>query len=154
MNSINFVLILFILILVGLIFIYIKDINNLLIKRILKTKDYIIMATGSVLILFLTYKVSESRLHLLLGILGIVSFIMSFLRVGITTKGFRSVRGIVKGDFDNIEKVTISRNEYVKIIFVSKGIEDIQHYRLKDYDRIIKILRKNLEGKRIEIIYG
>lgn len=148
------VLIFFIVILVGLIFIYIKDINNLLVKRILQKKDYIIMIVGIILILFLTYRVSESELHLVVGILGAASFMLSFLRVGITTDGFRSVRGIVKGDFENVEKVTISKNENIKIVFISKGIEDIQHYKLKDYDRIIKILRKNIENKRIEIIYN
>ena len=148
----DLVLVIFVLILTGVIIIYARDINNLLIKRMLKLNDYIIMVIGSILIIFLTYKVSESKIHILIGTLGLVSFIMSFLRVGITTKGFRSVRGVVKGNFENLEKVIISKNSDVKVIFISKGIEDIHYYNLKDYDRIIKIIKKNIENKRIKII--
>lgn len=148
----DFVLFMFVIILIGVIIIYARDINNLLIKRILKMNDYIVMLVGSIIIIFLTYKVSESKIHVLIGILGGISFLLSFLRVGITTKGFRSVRGVVKGNFENLDKVILEKNDNIKVIFVSKGIEDIHYYKLKDYDRILKILKKNIENKRIKVV--
>ena len=74
-------------------------------------------------------------------------------RVGITSKGFNSMKGMIRINWDKISSVEVSfKNNDVKVeIFANFLRWDYQYYKKEDYDKIIAILHENLPRERVRI---
>lgn len=78
--------------------------------------------------------------------------ILSLIRKGITSKGFRSIRGINTGDWDKLKSMRISRNNGVRIDYTTSNSSlEIHFYKDEDYNKIIDLLKKNLSGGVLKV---
>lgn len=138
---------------IGFILIYIQDLRDLIIPTKKKTIEIVFLAIGTIVILGITYFYGKTWLHYILGILGTSSLILSFMRTGITHKGFRSIRwtGRSFGNWNQVQNVQIFLKKDVKVSFISKDFEDIHYYKKEDYDKIINLLLENLSSSIVEI---
>lgn len=129
-----------------IIIIYIKDIRNLIIPTRKKVAEIVLVIIGTILLLGITYVYGKTLLHIIVGILGAVSLILSFARQGITDKGFRGIQGLgCYGNWNELKAVHISVKRDVRVSFIHRNFkEDIHYYRKEDYVKIITLVYKHL----------
>ncbi|MGH4120338.1 hypothetical protein [Clostridium sp.] len=144
----------------GLIFLFfiiiivdcIKDIRDLIIPARKQTMDIIFLVISIMVILEITYLYAKTWVHIILGILGVVSLILTWAKKGITRKGFNTIRYFGSGKWNNLKNVQVSLKNDVKVSFIERAsYEDIHYYKIEDYDRIITLLLENLPGEIVKI---
>ena len=136
----------------AIIILYLKDIKEIIIPT-KKSKLEIIGIIISVVIIFLiTYLYGRNWFHYVVGFLGVMPIILVLPRRGITSKGFRSVKGIYWGNWNKLRSVHVTKNKDVRIYFTGRYLSyDTHYYNIEDYDRIINILQENVSHKILKI---
>lgn len=108
-----------------------------------------VISLSTVLVTFLIYK---SLLDFVLGIIfSIIFLLLSFMRKGITEKALIGI----KGDYCTWDKVSyvrlVKKNNLIQLIYNHSGGESNMYFYFSDYERLIDILNKILNSKKINI---
>lgn len=128
-----------------LVIFYAKDVSELVVPTKKSKLELTTVGLGSLILLVITIRYGMNYFHYLLGILAILLLVFTLLRKGITSKGFRSIRGINTGDWLKLKSVRVGRKKGVRIDYISGNSSfDTHFYKDEDYSRIIDVLRKNL----------
>lgn len=137
-----------------LLFLILMIIRDLRIKKklIIRTSkshaENIIFLLIIIFFIGMTYIGAKTWIHYLLGVLTIIWLIIMWIKVGITTDGFSSMRrgqGIIK--WNEINKLTIVIKENIKITITGSFIEGIFYFKKKDYNEIIYVIKNRLPIK-------
>ncbi|MBU3204873.1 hypothetical protein [Clostridium algidicarnis] len=138
---------------IGVNLYYLMDIKDLIIPIKKSIGEIISIVIGTMVILSITYFYAKTWIHIIIGVLGAVSLVLTLARKGITSKGFRSVRGLGNyGNWNKLLEVRVSVEKDVRVVFIHKNLnEDIHHYKKEDYDRIITLFREHLPNEIIKI---
>ena len=131
-----------------------KDIRALLIPTKKQKTEIVLLLIGSLFIMAITYLYAKSWFHYILGILGTAYLILSWARIGITAKGFNSLRGYGSpGKWNRLRRVHVSLKNNVRVSFIRRNYyEDIHYYDSEDYDIIVTLLLENLPDDVVQIV--
>lgn len=134
--------------------IFISDIKNLIIAAKMKSTEWIALSISLVIIAGLIFNYGSTMEHYILGVLGGLLVILALYRRGITSKGFRSFKGILRwGDWDRVKLVIVSlQGQDIKVEFSVGYAIEIHFYKMEHYDRIIQILKENLSNEVVRIV--
>ena len=91
---------------------------------------------------------AKTWIHYLLGVLAIIWLTIMWIKIGITTEGFSSMRrgkGIIK--WNEISKLTIVITDNIKITITGSFMEEIFYFKRKDYNEIIDVIKNKLPIK-------
>lgn len=96
----------------------------------------------------MTYMGAKTWIHYLLGVLAIIWLTIMWIKIGITTEGFSSMRrgkGIIK--WNEISKLTIVITDNIKITITGSFMEEIFYFKRKDYNEILDVIKNKLPIK-------
>ena len=114
-----------------------------------KTYLEIITILLSVIILILiTYSYAKTWLHYVIGGLGVFMFISTWIKEGISSKGFISMykyKELIL--WNEIEKVIVISSNDIKIKVSGGFMQQTFNFKKSDYDKVITILKENLPIK-------
>ncbi|MBB6698370.1 hypothetical protein [Clostridium algidicarnis] len=138
---------------IGVSLYYLMEIKDLIIPTKKSIGEIISTVIGTMVILSITYFYAKTWIHIIIGVLGAISLVLTLARKGITSKGFRSVRGLGNyGNWNKLLEVRVSVEKDIRVGFIHKNLnEDIHHYKKRDYDRIITLFREHLPNEIIKI---
>lgn len=137
---------------VGIILKEFKIVNQLVIKTEKRTINTILLIIGIVVLFYITYAYATTFIHYLLGLLGTILYIVSYLKNGITSKGFASCyRCLYFVPWNKVQEVHIKQGKSIKISYLGNGSSNKLYFKEKDYDKIIEILSENLVNDLIII---
>lgn len=131
-----------------LILIILKQIRYIkaLIIPIRKRPIEIVIVLFSIIIFIgIMYFYANTWIHYVIGILGILTFISTWIKEGISSKGFISMyryKEIIL--WTEIEKVQLTNSKDVKVKLFGGFMEQTFHFKNSDYDKVITILKENL----------
>lgn len=111
-------------------------------KSILET---VAVTIGLSVLGLITYKYANSWINYLIGTLGIILFVTTWLTEGITSKGFTSMyryKEVIL--WNEIEKFDVHKANNVKITLYGKFMEQSFKFRNEDYNTVMDIIRDNL----------
>jgi hypothetical protein len=137
-----------IIISVLLVLIILKQIRYIkaLIIPIRKRPIEIVIVSFSIIIFIgIMYFYANTWIHYVIGILGILTFISSWIKGGISSQGFISMyryKEIIL--WNEIEKVQLTNSKDVKVKLFGGFMEQTFHFKNSDYDKVITILKENL----------
>lgn len=78
--------------------------------------------------------------------------IVTLPRRGITSKGFRSIKGIYWGNWNKLKSVRVTTKKDVRVYFTGRYLSfDTHCYKKEDYDKIITILKDNVPSEILKI---
>ncbi|BAQ12973.1 hypothetical protein CBB2_0863 [Clostridium botulinum] len=136
----------------GIIFKEFRIVKQLVIKTEKRTIDTIFLIIGIVVLFYIIYAYATTSRHYLLGLLGTIAYIVSYLKNGITSKGFvSSYRCLHFVPWNKVKEVHIKQEKSMKISYLGNGSSNRLYFKEKDYDKIIEILSKNLVNDLIII---
>lgn len=136
----------------GIIFREFSIVNQLVIKTQKKIIETILLIIGIGVLFYITYAYASTPKHYLLGILGGILYIISYLKEGVTSKGFVSLyRSLQFIPWDKVEEVHINKGENIKISYSGNGNSNKLYFKNEDYDRIMEILSDNILNSLIII---
>ncbi len=132
---------------------YLMEIKDLIIQTKKNIGEIIFLVIGTMVILSITYFYAKTWIHTIIGVLGAISLVLTLARKGITSKGFRSVRGLGNyGNWNKLIEVRVSVEKDVRVAFIHNNLNgDIHHYKKEDYDRIITLFREHLPNEIVKI---
>lgn len=137
---------------IAIIIIFTRDIRELIIPIKKRKIEIIGLVIGILAIIWIAYRYASSTYHYILGILGIIAYILSVFRIGISSRGFKpNQRGPITWKWDKITSVNLIIKEDLRIEIYRKDSSDIQIYKKEDYERIMEVLTKNLPKDAIKI---
>ena len=136
-----------------LIVFYIRDIKSMIVPAKKSNLEIIAVTLGSFALLMITILYGKNYFHYLLGVLSIIVMILTLLRKGITSAGFRSIRGINTGNWGRLKSVRVSRNNGVKIDYIAyNSYLETLYFKDEVYNKIIEILQNNLSPGILRIV--
>ncbi|MDY0235891.1 MAG: hypothetical protein RBR71_07660 [Gudongella sp.] len=94
----------------------------------------------------LTIYSTKEYIHYLIGVFGVVAFILIWIKLGITDTGvITNARGKKVFLWSEIKNVEISRKDFVKVVYFNKLGAKIfeQKYEIKKHEQIVSLLQKN-----------
>lgn len=137
------VIIVFVLIL--LIFKHLKYIKELLLPTRKGAIDISVVIIGVCILSWLTYRYANTFINYIIGILGIILLVTTWLKEGITSKGFSSLYKYKRFiSWEEIENIDVHKTNSVKITLFGKFMEQSFKFKNKDYDKLMDILKENL----------
>lgn len=101
-----------------------------------------------IIFIWIMYSYATIWIHYVMGILGIFMFLSSWLKQGISSKGFISMykyKEIIL--WDEIEKAMVISSKDIKIKLFGGFMEQTFHFKNSDYNKVINILEENLPRK-------
>jgi hypothetical protein len=122
---------------------YIRNLKVPAKKSVFEIVWFVVGIFGFVL---LTLYSTKEYIHYLIGVFGIIAFIFIWIKPGITDTGMMiNVRGQKVYSWTEMKKVEISKTDYLKVTYFKKSGEKIvdQRFQIKNYDKIVSILKKN-----------
>lgn len=129
----------------------VRYIKELIIPTRKSYVEIIIVSFGVIIFMCITYFYAKTWIHYLIGILAMFTFFSMYLKEGISSKGFLSMyRHKETILWNEIKKVHIINSNNVKIKVYGNFMEQTFRFKKNDYDKIINILKKNLD-KQAEI---
>lgn len=113
----------------------------------------ITIVIGVIVLLGITYLYASTWIHYILGVLGILVFVFSLFKAGITSKGFSYTRSYIGflAPWDKIKNVYVSREKDVTLYFSGHGSYELC-FRKEDYDQIMNILKQKLASEVVKEI--
>lgn len=140
------------LVLGAMIILYLKNIREIIIPAKKSKFEIAVVILSVIIIFFITYFLGNHWGHYLIGFLGIVLMLVTLPRRGITSKGFRSIRGINWGNWERLNSVRVTKDDDIKVYFTGRFTSyDYHYYDKNDYYEIISILEKNVSPEILEI---
>jgi len=131
--------------------IILKQIRYMKVLIIHTRKSYVEIITvllGIIIVMGITYFYANTWVHYVIGILGIIMFISTCIKQGISSKGFISRYRYKESILWNeIEKVIVTSSKDIKIKLVGGFMEETFHFKKSDYDKVITILKENLPSE-------
>ena len=122
-----------------------KYIKQLLLPTKKSILEIVVVIIAVCVLGFITYKYANNWINYLIGILGIILFVTTWLKEGITSKGFISLykhKEIIL--WSEIEKFDVHKTNNVKITLFGKFMEQSFKFKKEDYDKVINIMKDNL----------
>lgn len=131
-----------------------KIYRTLLIKAEKKNIEKIIFSIGVCVLLYITYRFAKTQIHYFIGLLGIVLIIVSYLKEGITLKGFTSMyRGAQFISWNKIRSISINKGKTIKVSYEGDGFYHNLYFEKENYDKIVKLLNEKLPSIVVNIEY-
>lgn len=126
----------------------IKEIRKL-IKLVIKTRkttmEIIFLIIGIGVLFYITYKYAKTTIHYLIGILGIILYVVSYLSCGINSNGFSDIhRGANFTPWSAIDKIQINIGKNTKLIYSGRDFSYNMYFENEDSDEIAKFLNEKL----------
>lgn len=149
-----FITIIIIILISILLFKQLKYIKELILPTKKSYLEFIIVILCISVLIYITYKYAHTLPHYLLGFLGISTFITSWLKEGVTSKGFTSMyryKSFIH--WSEIEKVTISNSNHVKITLSGRFSNQTFKFKSNDYNKITEMLQQRLPNKQCTITF-
>lgn len=138
--------------LTAIIIIYLKDIREMIIPAKKSKLEIATVIIGVIVIIVIMYLYGKTWFHYLVGLLAVVLMVVTLPRRGITSKGFRSIKGIYWGNWNKLKSVRVTMNKDVKVSLTGRYLYwDTHYYKKEDYDKIINILKDNVSSEIIKI---
>ena len=137
--------IIIVLLLILLISKQLKNIKELLLPTRKSILETVAVTIGLSVLGLITYKYANSWINYLIGTLGIILFVTTWLTEGITSKGFTSMyryKEVIL--WNEIEKFDVHKANNVKITLYGKFMEQSFKFRNEDYNTVMDIIRDNL----------
>lgn len=107
--------------------------------------EIITVIIGVGVLILITYKYANTMSHYFIGILGIILLLTSWLKEGITSKGFTSnykYKEVIL--WSEIEKINIVNNKkYFKITLSGGFMQQSFKFKSEDFNKVKKILKDN-----------
>lgn len=128
-----------------LVIFYIRDIKAMIVPAKKSNLEIIAVTLGSLVLIVITFLYGKNYFHYLFGLLSIILMILTLLRKGVTSAGFRSIRGINTGNWERLKSVRLSHNNGVRIDYIAhNSYLETLYFKNEDYNKIIEILKNNL----------
>lgn len=138
--------------LTAIIILYLKDIREIIIPAKKLKLEIITVIVSVIVIIGIMYLYGKTWFHYLVGFLAALFMIITLPRRGITSKGFRSIRGIYWGNWNKLKSVRVTTKKDVRVYFTGRYLYwDTHYYDKDDYDKIITILQENLPSEILKI---
>jgi len=129
-----------------------KIAKELLIKAKKKNIDKIFLLIGIGALLYITFKFAKIPIHYFMGILSVILMITSYLKEGITLKGFTSMnRGAQFISWNKIRNININKGEIMKVSYSGEGFHHNLCFEKENYDKIVELLNEKLPSIVINI---
>jgi hypothetical protein len=107
--------------------------------------EIIIVLFSVIILMCMTYFYANTWIHYVAGVLAIFMLVSMWIKQGINSKGFISMNKIKENILWNeIEKVMVISSKDIKIKLAGSFMERTFHFKKRDYDKIITILKENL----------
>ncbi|HAG43691.1 MAG TPA: hypothetical protein DCL31_10635 [Clostridium sp.] len=146
---INWVLI---VLFISIIFKEFKILKELVITTKKNLVEKIFFLIGSGAIIYITYAYARTWMHYLLGILGIILYVIDYFKSGITSNGFASVyRGLQFISWNKIQEVHINKGKNIKVSYSGDGFHHSLYFEIKDYDKIVEFLNEKLPNELVDV---
>lgn len=142
MNAIRIIIVLLLILLISK---QLKNIKELLLPTRKSILETVAVTIGLSVLGLITYKYANSWINYLIGTLGIILFVTTWLTEGITSKGFTSMyryKEVIL--WNEIEKFDVHKANNVKITLYGKFMEQSFKFRNEDYNTVMDIIRDNL----------
>lgn len=142
MNAIRIIIVLLLILLISK---QLKNIKELLLPTRKSILETVAVTIGVSVLGLITYKYANSWINYLIGTLGIILFVTTWLTEGITSKGFTSMyryKEVIL--WNEIEKFDVHKANNVKITLYGKFMEQSFKFRNEDYNTVMDIIRDNL----------
>lgn len=147
------------LVLIAIIILYLKNIKEIIIPTKISKLEIITILISVIVIFVITYLYEKTWFHNIVGFLAAVLMIVTLPRRGITSKGFRSIKGIYWGNWNKLKSVHVTMNKDVKVYFTGRYLSydthyynyDTHYYNKEDYNKVIKILQENVPSEILKI---
>ncbi len=107
--------------------------------------EIVIVLFSIIIFIGIMYFYANIWIHYVIGILGILTFISTWIKEGISSKGFISMyryKEIIL--WNEIEKVQLTNSKDVKVKLFGGFMEQTFHFKNSDYNKVITILKENL----------
>ena len=128
--------------------IILKQIRYMKVLIIPTRKSYVEIITvlfGMIIIMGIMYFYANTWVHYVIGILGIIMFISTCIKEGISSKGFISMYRYKESILWNeIEKVVVTSSRDIKVKLIGGFMEQTFHFKKSDYDKVVTLLKENL----------
>lgn len=139
-----------------LIILNIIDMRNLVIPVKKQKIEIFIITVISLTILAFTLRYGRTCSHRLVGILLIVVLISTWIKRGITQKGFNSIMSLAHFQrWDNIDyvEVYLNNNNDLKVSYLATHLvgKESYYFKKEDSDKVINILSENLSKEKIRV---
>lgn len=124
---------------------HIRYIKALIIPIRKRPIEIVIVLFSIIIFIGIMYFYANTWIHYVIGILGILTFISTWIKEGISSKGFISMyryKEIIL--WTEIEKVQLTNSKDVKVKLFGGFMEQTFHFKNSDYDKVITILKENL----------
>lgn len=136
-----------------LVIFYIRDIKAMIVPAKKSNLEIIAVTLGSLVLIVITFLYGKNYFHYLFGLLSIILMILTLLRKGVTSAGFRSIRGINTGNWERLKSVRLSHNNGVRIDYIAhNSYLETLYFKNEDYNKIIEILKNNLSPGILKIV--
>ncbi|GAA0722525.1 hypothetical protein GCM10008905_14120 [Clostridium malenominatum] len=110
--------------------------------------EIITVSFSIIIFIWIMYSYANTWIHYVMTILGIFMFLSSWLKQGISSKGFISMYKYKKIILWNeIEKVMVISSKDIKVKLFGGFMEQTFHFKNSDYNKVINILEENLPRK-------
>lgn len=121
---------------------YIKALIIPIRKRII---EIVIVLFGIIIFIGIMYFYANMWIHYIIGIMGILVLLSSWIKQGISSQGFISMyryKEIIL--WNEIEKVQVTNSKDVKVKLFGGFMEQTFHFKTSDYQKVINILKEKL----------
>lgn len=123
----------------------IRYVKALIIPTRKRPIEIVIVLFSIIIFIGIMYFYANIWIHYVIGILGIFTFISTWIKEGISPKGFISMyryKEIIL--WNEIEKVQVTNSKDVKVKLFGGFMEQTFHFKNSDYDKVITIIKENL----------
>lgn len=121
---------------------YIKTLKIPMKKRYI---ELFTMLTSVIVLGWIMYTYAQNWGHYIIGALGILTFISSCVKEGISSKGFVSMykyKQIIL--WNEIKKVSVISSKNIKVKLFGGFMEQSFYFKKSDYDKVIAVIKENL----------
>lgn len=122
-----------------------KYIKALIIPIRKRPIEVITILFSSIIILGIMYFYANTWIHYVIGIIGILVLLSSWIKQGISSQGFISMyryKELIL--WNEIEKVQVTNSKDVKVKLFGGFMEQTFHFKTSDYHKVINILKEKL----------
>lgn len=118
--------------------------------------EVIVILLSVIILIWIIYSYGKTLIHYVTGGLGIFMLISMWIKEGIGSKGFISMyryKNLIL--WNEIEKVVVINSNDIKIKVSGGFMQQTFHFKKSDYDKVITILKENLNIKsQLQIIFN